>query len=54
MNKEMLSNKISLLCFLKLTDFLSRFADMGFVCLTAEKKSKQLLENMVVLYEEPK
>lgn len=38
MNKEMLSNKISLLCFLMLTDFLSRFADMGFVCLTAEKK----------------
>lgn len=50
MNKEMLSNKISLLRFLMLTDFLSRFADMGFVCLTAEKKSKQLLEKMVVLY----
>ena len=50
MNKEMLSKKISLLCLLMLTDFLSRFADMGVVCLTAEKKSKQLLEKMVVLY----
>lgn len=54
MNKELLSNKISLLCFLKLTDFLADLQIWVLVVSQLKKKSKQLLEKMVVLYEEPK